>query len=329
MPRERAHSGRRRHRSSRRRDTAPDHGSDARPVARGVWSGSITFGLVTVPVELYAATRPTGVALRMLGPDGTPLARRYVCSRDGKTLEDDEIVRGYEIADGRFVVVGDEELERLAPRRSRDIELTRFVDRDAIDPAYFVRPYFVVPDADQSKAYRLLAETMESTGRAALASFVMRGKAYAVALFADGGVLRAETLRFGDELRSPQAIGLAKSPKVDASLGRRFARAIAKRKESRLDERELADPESSRLLDLARAKWRKKQDVVNVPEPPEAEQAAEETVGGEGAEVIDLFALIQQRLRGSSRQGPRRAAKRPAAKSHRTAGPRRVRAPKR
>src|SRR5262249_3827435 len=143
-------------------------GSDEqRLVGRPVWSGSLSFGLVTVPVDLYSAQRSTGVALRMLGPDGTPLARRYVCPKDEKPLDSEEIVRGYEVAKGRFVVVSDEELEALAPRSSRDIELKRFVEQDEIDPAYFVRTYFLVP-RDQTKAYRLLAEIMEQTGRAGI-----------------------------------------------------------------------------------------------------------------------------------------------------------------
>jgi DNA end-binding protein Ku len=107
--------------------------SDA-PVARGIWSGSISFGLVTVPIELYSAWRRGGVPLRMLGPTGTPLARQYVCPQDEKVLSGDEIERGYEVRDGEYVTVTDEELERVAPGRSRDIALERFVPRDEIDP---------------------------------------------------------------------------------------------------------------------------------------------------------------------------------------------------
>jgi DNA end-binding protein Ku len=271
--------------------------------ARGLWSGSITFGLVTIPVELHSATRANRVPLRMLGPDGVPLARRYVCSKDEKPLDDAEIERGYEVEKGKFVIVTDEELEKLAPRRSRDIELARFVDRDAIDPAYFVRPYVVVPGGEQSKAYRLLAEVMESTRRAAIATFVMRGKAYAVAIFADNGILRAETLRFGDELRDAERLGIATPKKADAKRVAAFARAIAKRKKSDLAEKELSDDESERLLALARKKRKRGEDVVEAPELPD-EEAAEEEAGGE---VIDLLELIQSRLRESKPARPRRA----------------------
>jgi DNA end-binding protein Ku len=280
---------------------------------RGLWSGSLTFGLVTIPVELFSATRKSAVPMRMLGPDGMPLAREYVCGKDEKPLDDDEIERGYEL-DGRFVMVTDEELEKLAPRRSRDIELTRFVDRDSIDPAWFVRPYVVVPGGEQTKAYRLLAEVMESSKRAAIASFVMRGKAHAVAIFADRGILRAETLRFADELRDAKALGIGGAKRADAKRVAAFKRAIAARKKAELAPRELSDDGAERLLELARRKQKRGKDVVEVAEP-----APEETPDGEeeGAEVIDLLALLKKRLGGRkpARRAPSRRARGRAASS--------------
>ena len=144
--------------------------------ARSFWSGTITFGLVSVPVELYPASRLQRVSLRMVGPDGTPLARRYFCSKDRKALDWDDIVRGYEIEKDEYVVVTDDELERLAPEKTRDIDLRLFVDVSEIDPMYFERAYYLTPGGNSTKAYRLLAATMEATGRAGIATFVMRGK---------------------------------------------------------------------------------------------------------------------------------------------------------
>lgn len=258
--------------------------------------------------------------MRLLGPDGTPLERRYACSADDRALSDDEIERGYEIEEGKFVLVTDEELAKLAPRRSRDIELTRFVDRDEIDPVYFVRPYFVLPDAEQTKAYRLLAEAMESSHRAALATFVMRGKSHAIAIFADRGLLRAATLRFGDELRSPSEIGAPAKTKTDATQVAKWKRAIQKLTAKELDERDLVDEDAGALLTLAEKKLAKGKDVVNVPEAaveespePDASETEEQSSGGE---VIDLFALIQKRLRESPSK--RRAATKPAEKRSQT-----------
>jgi len=276
--------------------------------ARPVWSGSLSFGLVTVPVELHSAQRGGGVPLRMLSRDGTPLAREYVCPKDEKPLAPDEIVRGYEVATDEFVVVSDDELAALAPRRSRDIELQRFVDRSEIDPVYFVRAYYLVPTGEQTKAYRLLAEIMEQTNRAAIASFVMRDQAYAIAIFADGGVLRGATLRFADELRTPETLGLPEASRVDAARVRAAEKAIAALAERQLSEDELRDEGSERLLALARKKRERGEDVVEVPEEAEARSDAE------GGEVIDLMALLKARLGASGGSAKRYRAKKAATK---------------
>ncbi|MGH7552460.1 MAG: Ku protein, partial [Longimicrobiales bacterium] len=208
--------------------------------ARAFWSGTITFGLVSIPVNLFPTNRAGGFSLRMLDRDGTPLARRYFCSKEEKKLDDEDIVRGYEL-DGKYVVVTDEELEALAPDKSRDIDLRRFVDHDAIDPMYFERAYFLTPAGGSSKAYRLLAETMEDMGRAGIATFVMRGKEYLVAIIAEDGVLRAETLRYHDELRSIDDVGLPVKPRVKRTDVARFEKAIRAHSEKSFEPHELED----------------------------------------------------------------------------------------
>lgn|GEM_PF-375635 len=303
-------AGRRRARLGRGEETSsPPEGGAA---GRAIWSGSITFGLVTVPIELYSAQRRRRPALRMLSPDGTPLVRQYVCPAEELALEPDEIVRGYEVAPGEFVLVSDEELEGLAPRRSRDIELARFVPRGAIDPGYFERSYVLVPGGGQTKAYRLLAETMERTGRAAIASFVMREKAYAVAIFAERGILRAETLRYGDELRTPGTLGLPEAVEPDAKRVKRMQAAVEALAHDAVAESELQDDADERLLALARAKWERGDDVVEAPAAAPATAAPEA-----GGEVVDLMALLKERLRapaGAEREaGARGRAKEAAA----------------
>jgi DNA end-binding protein Ku len=270
--------------------------SDAKPLGRPIWSGSLSFGLVSVPVELYSARRGGDVALRMLAPDGTPLARRYVCPKDERSLDADEIVRGYEVSKGRFVVVSDEELEALAPRSSRDIALQRFVPRGEIDPAYFVRTYFLVPSGGHAKAYRLLAEIMEKEGRAGIAHFVMRERAYAIAIFAELGILRAETLRFADEVRPPTALGLPRAAKPSAARLRAVKKAVSSISRPGFAKRDLRDDAPDRLLAIARKKRARGKGVVKVPT-----ESAEER----GGEVIDLVALLKERL------GKRPKARRP------------------
>lgn len=299
------------------REAADGEGS----VARGIWSGSITFGLVTVPIELYAVVRAARPSLRMLAPDGTPLARIYV-SEDGRPLSRDEIARGYEVEPGRFVLVTDEELAQLAPRRSRDIELGRFVDRRSIDPAWFVRPYFALPGGDQIRAYRLLAEVMEASDRAAIASFVLRGSPQVVAIVAERGLLRVHALRFGDEVRDPVQMEIPAPSRAEPGEVRELARAIAALREDALDLAELATETGPDLLAVARRKLERGEDVLRATESPQTPDASESEEDPEGAEVIDLYALIQDRLRKSAAPESDGAAKKREPRRKRPRSPR-------
>ena len=197
------------------------------PNPRAFWSGTLTFGLVSVPVDLFPAVRARRTALRMLGPDDQPLVRRYFCSADGRALTREDIVRGYENDDGSFTVVADEELDALAPRKSRDIDLRRFVAREEIPRQLLERPYVLAPAGESTKAYHLLAATMEKAGRAGIATFVMRGKEYLAAIFAEGGTLRAVTMRFADELRTPSDVGLPSAARPSADRRQEMERAVA------------------------------------------------------------------------------------------------------
>jgi DNA end-binding protein Ku len=267
-------------------DIEPDDQEEA--VARAFWNGTITFGLVSIPVALYAANRPRGVSLRMVSPDGTPLNRRYFTSRDDRELDSDEIVRGYEVEKDRFVVVDDDELERLAPERTRDIDVRRFVKLEEVDPMYFERAYYLAPAGNSTKGYRLLAKVMEETGRAGIATFVLRAKEYLVAIMAENGILRAETLRFADELRTPGDVGLPEPASPAATDVKRIEKEIARLAEEHLDRKELVDHSRDRLLKLAERKLRAGEDVVKV----EKRRDDDEDRGG----VIDLMELLKARI---------------------------------
>lgn len=267
-----------------------DGQDQARLRARAFWSGTLTFGLVSIPVDLFPATRSQRVSLRMLDEDGTPLSRRYYSPVDGREVTREHIVRGYEVDDDEYVVVTDEELEALEPRKSRDIDLRRFVPADQIDPMYFERAYFLAPAGDSTKAYRLLAEAMERTGRAGVATFVMRTREYLVAILAENGILRAETLRFADEIRSAQDVGLPTPVRAERKLVKRLEAAIEKHSADSLDIEELRDRESERLLALIERKREASEDVVEAPEGAEAEPEAD---------VIDLMEVLRQRMRAT------------------------------
>ncbi len=285
----------------------PPEKNGARPeedgAVRAFWSGTVTFGLVSVPVNLFPAVRSSSVSLRMLDEDGTPLSRRYFCSKDGKELDWDDIVRGYELDDGSVVVVTDEELEALEPRKSRDIDLRMFVPEDQIDPLLFVRAYFLTPAGGSTKAYRLLAETMENEKRAGIATFVMRDKEYLVAIIAEDGILRAETLRFPDEVRVPGTIGLPEPERVRSATVKKMEKVIRQLSEDELDLDEMQDPYGDRLLALVQEKLAAGQDVTEV----EVEEEADLEEG-----VIDLMEVLKRSMAAAGGSGRRPAKRAPS-----------------
>src|SRR6266436_2077079 len=253
--------------------------------ARPFWSGTLTFGLVSVPVELYPGNRTNRAPLRMLGPENEPLARRYYSEKTGDDLEADDMVRGYEIDKDKYVVVTDEELERLAPEQSRDIDLRRFVDLDSIPPIYFDRSYFLAPAEGSEKAYRLLVDTMEASDLAGIATFVMRGKEYLVAIFPENGILRAETMRFSDELRSPKEVGLPEKKNLPAATVKKFENIIAKNSDRHLSLKDLKDEKTDQLLKLVEKKHARHKDIVEVEEPARDE-----------GKVVDIMEALKKSL---------------------------------
>ena len=242
---------------------------------------------MSVPVSLFPAARAGRTSLRMLGPDGQPLARRYYAEKTGKDLDADEVVRGYEVAKDKYVVVTDEELERLQPEKTRDINLTQFVPADSIPPLYFERGYFLTPAAGSTKAYKLLAETMEQNELAGIATFVMRGKEYLVAIFSEKGILRAETMRFPDEIRSPEDVGLPKKKAAPAASVRKFEKLIATKSKKQFSPTKLADKQTEDLLKLVKKKEKQRGNVVRVETEDEGDH-----------KVIDLVQVLKKSLGG-------------------------------
>lgn len=263
-----------------------DEESDETGEIRPFWSGTVAFGLLSLPVNLFVASRRNGVALRMLDEDGTPLSRRYVCSKDDEPLDSDELVRGIEIREDTFIEIEDEELEALAPEKSREINLRRFVPLQDIDPLYFERAYFLVPEEGAQKAYRLLAAGMQDTGRAGIATFVMRGKEYLVAIISERGILRAETLRFYDEIRSPEDIGLPSLSKADKKEMDRLSKAIDDLASEKLDIDILANDSVEKLQKLVDKKLEKNEDVKHPANLPPQETA----------QIIDLMQVLKRSL---------------------------------
>lgn len=223
----------------------------------------------------------------MLGPDGQPLSRRYYSQKTEKDLDADELVRGYEIKKDKYVIVTDEELERLAPEKTRDIDLKLFVPEDTIPPIYFERGYFLTPGANSQKAYKLLAETMRQLKQAGVATFVMRGKEYLVAIFSDNGILRAELMRFADELRAPSDIDLPKKAKVPPATVRKFEKLISSRTKKQFSTAKLEDEQSEKLLKLVKKKKSNRKNIVEIEVPEEK---------SDQGKVIDLVSILKKSL---------------------------------
>ncbi|WP_431683629.1 Ku protein [Kitasatospora sp. KL5] len=175
-------------------------------MARPVWTGVLTFGLVTVPVALYTATESHTVRFHQLERGTADRVRnRRVNERTGEEVAFGDIVKGFEVEDGEYVVVEPEELEQLSPGRSRTIDISGFVDLAQVDPIFFDRTYYLGPKGSEyTKIYQLLTEVLERSNRAGLAMFSMRGKEYLTAVRAEGGLLELHTMHFADEVRDPR-----------------------------------------------------------------------------------------------------------------------------
>ena len=261
---------------------------------RPFWSGTITFGLVSLPVSLYVATRSKRVKLRMVDHDGEPLAKRYFCPAEEVALESDEIVRGYEVEKDQFVVVENDELDAIAPEKSQEIDLRRFVPVDQIDPMFFQRAYFLAPNQGAIKPYRLLAQSMEDSGRAGIATCVIRGKEYLLAILSHQGILRAEILRFADELRTPADIGLPESIDADDELTSKMVKSIKANGRKTLDRDALTDVRSERIRERVEDKLEADEDVIHEAEDDDIEDADSDE------EPVDLMAVLKQSLEQKS-----------------------------
>lgn len=196
-------------------------------MARAIWTGVITFGLVTVPVGLFTATEDHTVHFHQLQRGTSDRIRnRRVNQRTGEEVDTGDIVKGYEVGEGEYIVVEPDELDDIAPGRSRTIEISDFVDLDDIEPVYFDRTYYVAPRGKEYlKVYQLLRTALADANKAGVATFVMRNKQYLTALRAEDEVLVLQTLHWADEVRDPGK-ELPDLPSGRASRGKELDMAL-------------------------------------------------------------------------------------------------------
>jgi DNA end-binding protein Ku len=173
---------------------------------RAIWSGAISFGLVNIPVKLYSAVSRKTVRFHQIDAESGTRVRQKRVGADGEEIPYEQIVKGYEIGPDRYVTISPEELDSLAPEKTRTIDIEDFVDLEQIDPMYYDHPYYLAPDTGAAKAYRLLVDAMEESGKVAVARVVIRSKENLVAIRPRDGVLAMETMLFSDEVISPSAL---------------------------------------------------------------------------------------------------------------------------
>jgi DNA end-binding protein Ku len=257
-------------------------------MARALWSGSLSFGLVNVPVQLFSAVRDLDVHFNQLHEkDGAPIETRRFCADEEREVAFDEIGHGYELDDGGQVVLTDEELATAAPRKTRTIDIEAFVDLSDVDPIHFDHPYFLLPAGDgegSKRAYQLLLEVMRRTDRAALGRFVMRTKEYLVIVRVRDGLLALTTMLFHDEVRPAKDIPAGGAKPKKAQLDQ--AVALVEALSVEWDPSQYQDRYRERLLEVIERK--KKGKRITVPEDEE-----------QPSPVPDLMAALEESLRAA------------------------------
>ena len=264
---------------------------------RAIWKGSISFGLVTIPVALQNASRTEDLKFRLLRKkDLSPVNYKRVAEIDGKEVLWDDIVKGYEYEKGKYVVLKDEDFKRVDLEATDTIDIVDFVDLAEINPVYFHRPYYLEPQKGGASAYNLLRQVLADTNKAGISKVIIRTRQHLAAVKANGNLLVLELMRFADELVSPDAIKLPESRKSNArELG--MASTLVKQMTEKWDPERYTDAYRSALMKLIDKK--RKSGGKELPESGAKPKRA--------TNVIDLAQVLQQSLAEAS--GPKAKTK--------------------
>jgi DNA end-binding protein Ku len=276
-------------------------------MARSLWKGAISFGLVNVPVELHSAKkRSAELDMTMLDKrDLAPVGYKRVNKATGKEVAWGNVVKGYEYQDDKYVVLSDEDFRRANPEASRTVDILAFVELADIEPQYFETPYYLVPEKRGEKAYALLRETLEKAGKAGIASVVIRTKQYLAALVAQDEVMVLNTLRYADELKAPAELEIPKAKVTAKELD--MALRLVEDMADEWDPKKYKDTYREDLLKRIKEKVKAGQ----TEELTEPEAGAERPA--KGADVIDLMALLKKSVEKKPAKAKRAARKRRAA----------------
>jgi DNA end-binding protein Ku len=266
-------------------------------------SGTISFGLVSIPIKLYTSASSQSVAFNLLhAKDGSRVRQQYVCPLDNEVVERGDLAKGFEFAKDQYVRVTDAELKALEGEASKIIDIAEFVPLDRVDPIYFEKTYYLGPDKGGEKAYRLLAEAMAKSDRVALAKFVMRGKETLVLIRAAQGGLMLHTMYFADEVRDFGEIDKGASAKVREGELDLAVKLLGELANDAFEPERYADEYRQRVLNLVQTKVEGKEVVAAAPR-------------AERGHVIDLMEALKTSLaeRAASPKKPpaKMASKRP------------------
>jgi DNA end-binding protein Ku len=252
--------------------------------ARALWSGSISFGLVNIPVKLVSAAKERALKFRMLAKDDLcPISYKKVCREDDKTVTQDEIVKGYEVEKGKYVVLEPEDFKRASAKKTELIDIVSFSDERDIDTKLFDKPYYVEPEKKSAKAYALLRDALAKSGKVGVAKFVMRDKEHLGVLRPDGKILILDQLRYLDEIRDPEEVTLP--AKADYSKKEfDLAMTLIDSQTEAFDPKDYKDTYTDELWKVIKAKAKGKLERIKEPE------------GVEPTDVTDILEMLKKSL---------------------------------
>jgi DNA end-binding protein Ku len=279
-------------------------------VPSAIWTGTISFGLVTVPVRAVSATRSRDVRFNQLEEStGARIRYRKVSEQTGDEVPGERIVKGYEVSPGQYVTVTDDEMRALAPKASRTIDIEDFVDLDRIDPIYFEQPYYLAPDPNSVKPYRLLVEAMTDLRKVAIGRIVMRSKERLVAIRPYEGLLCLETMRYEDEVVPVgDVVGPLEEDSEPAERELEMARQLVASLEAEFEPTKYHDSYREELMSL-------------IDKKAAGEEIVERPAAEEPGKVLDLMAALEASLARTKAGGdeaeaaPARARRAPAKKA--------------
>jgi DNA end-binding protein Ku len=276
---------------------------------RAIWKGSISFGLVNIPIALYPATRREDLKFRLLrGSDLSPVDYKRVAEKDGKEVAWNEIVKGYEYEKGKFVVLNDKDFQRVDLEATQTVDIQDFVDVEEIDPMFFYKPYYLEPQKGGDKAYVLLRETLAKTNKVGIAKVIIKTRQYLAGVKPLKHALVLELMHFAEELSDAEKLNVPKS----LEPGKRevdMAQALVESMSSEWDPKKYKDDYRDALLEVIEEKV--ESGGKEIEEKPKAKKPS--------SKVIDLVAVLQESLAQSQGGRKKGAGKRTKSKAKKAA----------